>query len=218
MVAKLSGPCTLPLHTAIPFATSTTCNMVQMQGVFSIVEQKTTCKSTPVSRKMMKWRAMLYLRKATGSPTRPVIEEEERSYTSAAPSFRGRDPGCSGSLSTVVTMRTSYTWGQRETYYIPARSHVADGQVSSQQLQRPVALLQSPPSHTSVDLDMPQSKMDAKAAKRIAKARGKDDPFARRADRAAKDHKDKIGSSSDGSSRRDSSNQQQGGSTQQTQR
>ncbi|KAK7992259.1 hypothetical protein PG996_012728 [Apiospora saccharicola] len=56
---------------------------------------------------------------------------------------------------------------------------------------------------------MSPAKMDEKAAERIAKARGKNDPFAKRADMAARNNKDNTGGTSDASSRRgDSSNSQ----------
>ncbi|KAK8131008.1 hypothetical protein PG984_007446 [Apiospora sp. TS-2023a] len=56
---------------------------------------------------------------------------------------------------------------------------------------------------------MSPAKMDEKAAERIAKARGKNDPFAKRADMAARNNKDNTGGTSDTSSRRaDASNSQ----------
>ncbi|KAK6850844.1 hypothetical protein PG990_008248 [Apiospora arundinis] len=51
---------------------------------------------------------------------------------------------------------------------------------------------------------MSPTKMDEKAAERIAKARGKNDPFAKRADMAARNNKDQSGGS-DSSWRRDDS-------------
>ncbi|KAI1656132.1 hypothetical protein F4813DRAFT_391115 [Daldinia decipiens] len=54
---------------------------------------------------------------------------------------------------------------------------------------------------------MGPTKMDEKSAARIAKSRGKTDPFAKRANMAAKNNKDQKGDSSDGSSRKSDSAQ-----------
>ncbi|KAI1105403.1 hypothetical protein F4804DRAFT_331313 [Jackrogersella minutella] len=54
---------------------------------------------------------------------------------------------------------------------------------------------------------MGPSKMDDKSAARIAKSRGKNDPFARRADMAARNNKEQKGEGSDGA-------RQKGGSSQ----
>ncbi|KAK7943231.1 uncharacterized protein PG986_012344 [Apiospora aurea] len=50
---------------------------------------------------------------------------------------------------------------------------------------------------------MSPTKMDEKAAERIAKARGKNDPFAKRAGMAARNDKDRTGGGSDISWRKD---------------
>ncbi|KAI0381069.1 hypothetical protein F5Y04DRAFT_281043 [Hypomontagnella monticulosa] len=47
--------------------------------------------------------------------------------------------------------------------------------------------------------------MDEKSAARIAKSRGKNDPFAKRADMAAKNNRDQKGDTAEGSGRKDSS-------------
>ncbi|KAI0848695.1 hypothetical protein F5Y00DRAFT_262168 [Daldinia vernicosa] len=54
---------------------------------------------------------------------------------------------------------------------------------------------------------MGPTKMDEKSAARIAKSRGKTDPFARRADMAAKNNKDQKGDNSDESWRKSDSSQ-----------
>ncbi|KAI0098376.1 hypothetical protein F4814DRAFT_453456 [Daldinia grandis] len=54
---------------------------------------------------------------------------------------------------------------------------------------------------------MGPTKMDEKSAARIAKSRGKTDPFAKRADMAAKNNKDQKGDSSDGSWRKSDSSE-----------
>ncbi|KAI1462976.1 uncharacterized protein F4812DRAFT_464189 [Daldinia caldariorum] len=56
--------------------------------------------------------------------------------------------------------------------------------------------------------------MDEKSATRIAKSRGKNDPFAKRADMAARNNKDQKGDGSDGSWRKSDSDQKKNDSGQ----
>ncbi|KAI1385272.1 uncharacterized protein F4822DRAFT_432119 [Hypoxylon trugodes] len=52
--------------------------------------------------------------------------------------------------------------------------------------------------------------MDEKAAARIAKARGKTDPFSKRADMAARNNKEQKGDGPDGSSGKSDTGQKKG--------
>ncbi|OTA95965.1 hypothetical protein M434DRAFT_28260 [Hypoxylon sp. CO27-5] len=57
---------------------------------------------------------------------------------------------------------------------------------------------------------MGPSKMDEKSAARIAKSRGKNDPFAKRAEMAARNNKDQKGEGSDRTRRKSDSGQKKG--------
>ncbi|KAI1411504.1 hypothetical protein F5Y13DRAFT_191120 [Hypoxylon sp. FL1857] len=57
---------------------------------------------------------------------------------------------------------------------------------------------------------MGPSKMDEKSAARIAKSRGKNDPFAKRAEMAARNNKDQKGEGSDRTWRKSDSGQKKG--------